>query len=72
MLHPFRSIFGWAVQDGELSLASRWSCKSALGTTGEDCVIEYDLAEEYSFQEVRVGENIPDDLTLLRLSSFAP
>lgn len=44
---------------------SRWSCKSGLGALGEDCAVAYNLVEEYSFEAVRVGKNITNDLMLL-------
>lgn len=42
-------------KDGDLAETSRWSCSPQLG--GE-CTISYDLGEEYSFQELRLGEAV--------------
>lgn len=52
-------------KDGDLAETSRWSCSPKLG--GE-CTISYDLGEEYSFQELRLGEaEATDQLLLLPL-----
>lgn len=52
-------------KDGDLAETSRWSCSPKLG--GE-CTISYDLGEEYSFQELRLGEAEATDQLLLYTS----